>query len=763
VLEPRRRDDGSKGSNPHVWLTAALLFTGARLLPFFAFGGFPILDDLRAQDYPWYAALFSQIRAGRWPAWSPEIFLGYPLSASVETHLFSPFSLPFLFFDLRLAFGISRLLACLVATATAFFLARRLGASPHAAFVSGILWGAGNHVLYHQPYTQITFAWFPLVWLFWERVLDAEQPHRSAIACGLVGGLALLGGNLQHTYTFGLFLFLYTLANARPLSTARRSRFHWVGGGALSVAIAGGIFAVNLLPSLEIVATSVRHHMTPLMRTQGGSRVADLPAVLFPGWRGGAPEYLSLGALSLIVAVWACGRNRRLENSLLCLTVVFFLLTMGSEFPPGGALVRQLPGYDFREPVRIGLVCILTLSILVGRGLDAVCSLALDRTPTGNLIIRFIAVLVLCGAAVAVLGLPPTFGREDVLLVLLCPALVLAWRASPLMARPLGMAVPTLLIAGGVTLFSLGGWSNMRMEAFRDETPDRLLQGLLDLPKTDSLGPVRIVVLPRLAKHGSNYVLLSGHQSPGGYASLTPYRPTRLFSIGRDVEPFSYERRADFEFVGYPNLLDLLNVRYLIASDASTLTKLATAAGAPAPRIETRHGVSISERLSYLPRSFFINRAAFCDTEASAFRAVTSPTFDPRKELILEPGEGPGVGGRGSLGRDAAFLPAPIASYSPARVIVDVDAPEPGWLVLLDRYAAGWSCRVNGAPAPIEQADYLFRAVKVPAGRIHAVFVYEDRMLRAGALISAGTMLLSIGTLLMPALGRTRRQPGEVS
>jgi uncharacterized membrane protein YfhO len=81
----------------------------------------------------------------------------------------------------------------------------------------------------------------------------------------------------------------------------------------------------------------------------------------------------------------------------------------------------------------------------------------------------------------------------------------------------------------------------------------------------------------------------------------------------------------------------------------------------------------------------------------------------------------------------------------PERVVLRVEARRPGLLLLSDTYAAGWSCRVDGAPAHILRANYLFRAVEVPAGRHEVELRYRPRGLVVGMGFTAVGLLALAG------------------
>ena len=82
-----------------------------------------------------------------------------------------------------------------------------------------------------------------------------------------------------------------------------------------------------------------------------------------------------------------------------------------------------------------------------------------------------------------------------------------------------------------------------------------------------------------------------------------------------------------------------------------------------------------------------------------------------------------------------------------------------GFLLLADQYADGWRATVNGMPSEILRANFVFRAVEVPAGTSRVEFVYAPRSVAIGALVSTLTLLAVLGAL---ALSRPRRagRPG---
>jgi uncharacterized membrane protein YfhO len=69
-------------------------------------------------------------------------------------------------------------------------------------------------------------------------------------------------------------------------------------------------------------------------------------------------------------------------------------------------------------------------------------------------------------------------------------------------------------------------------------------------------------------------------------------------------------------------------------------------------------------------------------------------------------------------------------------------------LMLTDTNYPGWRAFVNGQPAPIVSANYLFRGVIVPKGTSRVEFVYQPGSFRLGGAISM-VALIALGWLLV--------------
>ena len=147
-------------------------------------------------------------------------------------------------------------------------------------------------------------------------------------------------------------------------------------------------------------------------------------------------------------------------------------------------------------------------------------------------------------------------------------------------------------------------------------------------------------------------------------------------------------------------------------------------------------GVVVLENPDALPRAFWVPRLELvAGPEAVLSRLATGP---PRDHALIEllPADG-------FLGGADASATGQVDDFEDAskHLVVRMHATGEGFLVVSDQEYPGWSATVNGVAAPVLRANYVFRAVRVPAGGAQVEFHYRPRSVRDGTWLS----LLSIG------------------
>ncbi|HEY6099220.1 MAG TPA: YfhO family protein, partial [Anaeromyxobacter sp.] len=147
------------------------------------------------------------------------------------------------------------------------------------------------------------------------------------------------------------------------------------------------------------------------------------------------------------------------------------------------------------------------------------------------------------------------------------------------------------------------------------------------------------------------------------------------------------------------------------------------------------------------PRAFVAPRWRWSPLEAALAETVgASRPADPG--LVLLAGSGPP-----SPPANAALPlePCDLVSYRPERVELSCTSPAGGFAVLAEENAPGWTATVDGAPARVERADVLLRAVAVGPGVHRVVFAYRTPLLRLGVLVSV------LAWIAWVAVGRRHR------
>jgi hypothetical protein len=635
-----------------------------------------------------------------------------------------------------------------------YALGRQLKMSRAAALAAGLIWAltppaVGTLI---EPMASATLPWFPLVLWGWDRACR-DRANQGFVVAGIAMGLAVLGGHLQHLLWFGIFLVSYTVVLQwpdGPGDTRRRELARIGAGAALVMALAVSIGAIELLPTYRLFGDSIRVALAPHERlpTEHPSWADSARLVAGTIFTVEPPrfnlEYARVGLIPLALALLAVGRGRRHQNRLLLLACLFLLLAIGDAFPPSNWLLRELPGNLFRFAQRIGIVFTLAIAMLAGYGVETV--LGEKRRPWRRLVVLAAFGLALGwplalsseslhrqqlaaglgGLLLILLGVIANSDRWRRASVILAVIAMLAW--STRYRDPITSAPPTV---------DLGFRS---ATAVGEPFPALWMR---ELPKVDENGPTRLLCLacPR-----GNTVFLTGQQTPTGCVTLRPRRVDRLV-YGRERVS---DREEDKTLGQQQTLLDLLGVRHVVVraplADHFTPAQLEDSL---AP-LAARDGLLILENRTRLPRSFFISQADSVSTGEDAWKRITDPTFDPRRTVVLETG----TDERTPL-EPSVFAAGHVTLYQDDRVETVVDAPTRGFVVLLDRWAEGWHGEVNGRPAPILRANYLFRAVAVEAGRNVVRFGYHDAALVRGAWISS---LSLIGALAVLLAGRLRRR-----
>jgi hypothetical protein len=183
-------------------------------------------------------------------------------------------------------------------------------------------------------------------------------------------------------------------------------------------------------------------------------------------------------------------------------------------------------------------------------------------------------------------------------------------------------------------------------------------------------------------------------------------------------------------------LLDLAAARYLVVEPKWSSSVEETAQ--PLQRLATIDELTIFENPSSRPRAFYVPRVEVVADPDVLLARLAAGTDDPGEVALVE--AVPASGFTGSAG-PTSQASVRFERDEPEHLVLDVDAPAAGFLVLSDQYYPGWKAQVDGRAVPILRANYTFRAVEVPSGRSLVEFRYAPTSIVLGAAVSAASLL----------------------
>jgi hypothetical protein len=731
--------------------------------------------DLVSFLYPTYRFAAGELAAGRLPLWNPTLYGGAPLIGDIQAgFLYLPNLALFLtnpafpytslqWFAILHLFWAGLGMYVLLRTLRFEMMGQAAeGVSPPervqlsrlAAMSGALAFALCDPLFIHLGNLNLiaVLSWLPWILAVYVRALDSaheQEDWRSgwgwAAAAGVLLALSSYAGHAQSTLYVGLALAVYTLGwlvrtwfaagphggvqtgrvGAETTETRRarrRTALH-------ALALAGGVVVIAvllmgplLLPALEMTRYTVRAELTYQEAVAYSlAPVQALVGFVTPGFFGRGPalhwslwervEMPYLGVPTLILAVAGlllAGRERRRWLWVWFGMAIFgLLLSLGVYGIVHGLLTWLLPLFDqFRAPARALILWALGISVLAAVGFDLALRRTLGETPLKtsggrafDAFVRWGAFLL--GIVAVPLSLLALFLTQDdataflraslaaLALVLALTAWLLTWLILALVQR--GKLRP---VTGGGLLIALLFFELAAAGAYTDISPSDPTRGFQhpeiveflradpDLFRIDTDTDIAALWQPDTAA-------LAGLQDVYGVANPLLLRSVRDFwqsTGGRGTRRY-----------------DLLNVKYVLVR-----------AGTPLPEGKFERVLGPVGELEVYRNRDFAPRAWWVPDDADLTHL----------ELPDQPGG------------------AQVTSYAPTAIDMQVEAPRAGYLVLSETWYPGWSAKVNGQNAPIEQVNGVLRAVPVPAGVAEVQLRYWPSSWTWGLIMAAGGLAL---------------------
>ena len=333
--------------------------------------------------YPYRAYAATALAQGRLPLWLPDLFLGVPFLANIQTAVFYPLNLLFLAFSTPQALAASVVGHVFLAGAFTYAFARlSVGLGRFGAFLAAVVFMFGGFLAVQAGHiNQLNAsAWLPLLLL----AFDLAYRRRSlawGLGAGLVLAMVFLAGHTQEAYMTLVALGLFALWRALTAGPSPRGRWlmlRLAAGLLILVLLVGlGLAAVQLLPTAELSLLSVRGGGMSYREATSFSLDPRLGLVaLLPGFSEQPPssEYVGyVGIVAVGLALAALVRRWREPAVVFCalLAGLGLFLALGRWNPFYYLAYHLVPGFQlFRVPARWLYLYTFGAALLAGLGAE---------------------------------------------------------------------------------------------------------------------------------------------------------------------------------------------------------------------------------------------------------------------------------------------------------------------------------------------------------------------------------------------------------
>jgi hypothetical protein len=708
--------------------------------------GNPLMADIPTVFFPFLLHARSAVLNGEFPFWISGIGAGQPFFAAFQSAVLSPFSA--IAFVLPFPAGLTAVAAArlLVGGTGMYLFLRALPLCQRAAVIGAVAYLLNPFAIVwlEHPVSAVA-AWLPWLLLGVERTVT-RGTGRAVAGLAIIVALTLLSGHPETAFKMFMLTGAYAVYSGAAAGRPVRGIALVAAAGLLGALLT----SIQLIPFFEYLGNSRVLADRATTRPLFISPPAAFVTAFVPDFYGTplGPRFVLDGTnyceqqLYAGIATWLLAAMGLLHERFRRRAVFFLLAGAVSVLIMYGTLATQiavalLPPLQVAALSRFGLIAIAGLGIAAAIGADAFLSRpeepAADNRQRRLVLAATLVAVAMAAAVVAFLLVnrdwliaarqwPYTLRATTWAAIVLAGTLAIVWLA-PLMRRAAVVGLLIAVLAIDLVTFADGFHPMLPPEHSFPAVAE------LEIPRQDRdvfrVAGWKDALLPNTAR-------VYGLDDFRSYDGMGLRNYSTLLDAGFHFNGSSHE----IVHIATPHLLDLLNVKYVLAPESVDL---------PADRFELiREGKTrLLRNLRVQPRAFLTDSHVVL-TGTDALRAIRDGKIDLTRAAVLNeapaPGQAPDAA-RGSLGT------ATIQRYSNHHVAIETHADGRRLLMLTDAFYPGWVARVDGVEVPILRADYAFRAVAVPPGQHVVEFRYRPASFRYGAALSV-VGLIVLGMLL---------------
>ena len=551
-----------------------------------------LTTDILRLFYPFSVELARALNEGRLPLWTPNLLAGFPLLAEGQVGALYPLNLLlYKILPTHYALSFNILLHIAWAASGMYVFTRARGIGITGALLAGFVFSFNGVVFGQMFHPPILFA---VAWLPWLIFLVAQFQTTCGKARAIWFALAALALGIQFLCGSAQLAFLNALAvalfgvfggwiwNDQPTKVGfvpLLPRFQSPLQTLLLLALAGGIAAIQLIPTSELIGYSVRGGTLGKEFVTSYSMPPEYLAQFVMPFAQGEPAegneeyraYLGIAPLLLALAALVLRRNRQ-TVFLAAFGLVALSLAFGDLNPLYQVLYR-LPLFNFfRVPARSLCLFVFAVAFLSAVAFDALCDIAsgAKQSPTRdvetlashasagvtrNTLAVLVFVLLTLGAAAWAYAQPLAFWLDAwqilpiVLTVATLGAFALAW------TRKIARGTFAIAILG-LTIFDLASYAPPFLKTIDAITP---AAGVTTPPRS-------VQLLGDVLTRGRAFTDDSTFPSPPAIRnSLFPNTALLYDKAGAQIySSLAFGRHQAYVYNMSPAMLDLLGVRYVM-------------------------------------------------------------------------------------------------------------------------------------------------------------------------------------------------------
>ena len=718
--------------------------------------------DDATKFYPVRVNLFRSFRQEGVTFWQTEHLSGTPNRPTLDLYALPFYPLAWLFFFLP--FGVANslfhVLHLFIGGVSMWLLLREHRLRTQAALLGAVVYMLNGYfvVWLSSLFLPAALAWLPCLLFLFERMMNRRNAIYALIIALIIAWQFVLG------YPPGSVLFLTLMilyCSVACVTRWMRNEWKTVAYGAVwmavAVILAAGLSALYLIPTFEQLGAS--SYISS--RTSGlfSMPLQFLLGFLFPNYWGnptgtmgnvwiGWGNYCELiaywGIVPLIIAVFGLFFGRK-HNPLYLFALLALLLSLSLAYGIWPLkYLRALPGLSQTVPARWHCGIALAGSIFSSMGLEYLMARQHKRASVVLITAVTASLLAYIVATIASPDIIRTrFADYPLLIQSHFRQIGLAGATLILLATyaALHKRFPRLLFGALVIAFTLGDLLGFAIgfnpyiadhELYPDTPGIRFLQSQAEPYRAVPWGPFP-GVLPAYTANVYGIPIVTGldHYRERSYQEFLG--PLMSDDAQQTAQKFGYVR-LDQGIDTNHSVLDLLNARYIVTTpDGISSDRLTVAYEGPDMRVY--------ENPSALPRAWGVPNYELLSHDDALLR-VHQADFDPVDTVLLETPPPLAVEGSSCSSQE---LESGLMVYTNDEIVAQTDFACDGFLVISERFAPGWEATVDGTPSAVLRADYLLRAVQIPAGQHTVHLRYYPSANRRGAAISLAFLVMWCG------------------